>query len=172
MDFNGYQVSNFGKIKSLERFTDDGHHIKERILKQSFAKEYLKVNLCKNGLKKTIYVHKLVAEAFLSNPNNLPEINHKDEDKTNNRVDNLEWCTHKYNIHYGTAIKRMSIKQINNKKNSKPVAKYDKENNYLCKYPSIMEAYRKTGISPISIIQCCKGLRKTAGKHKWEYVKE
>ena len=149
-----YQVSNLGKIKSLERFTDDGHHVKEKILKQSFAKGYLKVNLCKNGLKKTICVHKLVAQAFLMNPNNL------------------EWCTHKYNIYYGTAIERISKKQINNKKNSKPIAKYDKENKILCIYPSIMEAYRKTGILSPLIVQCCKRKRKTAGGYIWRYVDE
>lgn len=167
-----YQASNIGRIKSLERYTEDGHHVLERILKPSLAKGYLKVQLSKNGRNKTIYVHKIIATTFLDNVNNLPEVNHKDENKLNNCVVNLEWCTHKYNIHYGTAIRRMSEKQINNGKNSKKVAKYDKENKILCIYPSIMEAYRKTGILSPLIVQCCKRKRKTAGGYIWRYADE
>lgn len=167
-----YQVSNFGRVKSLERFTNDGHHILEKILSQSFTKGYLKVGLSKNGKCKTIYVHKLVADAFIPNPNNLPEINHKDENKENNMVDNLERCTYYYNIHYGSAIERGRNKQLNSKKTSKSVVKIGKNNEIIDKYESINEASRQTNINCVNICQCCNKKRKTAGGYKWAFVKE
>ena len=167
-----YQASNLGRIKSIERFTSDGHHIMSKILKPSLAKGYLKVSLCKDNVAKTIYVHRLVAKTFLTNKDNLPCINHKDENKLNNRVDNLEWCTHFYNTHYGTSIKKNREKQLNYKKTSKPVIKLNKDNEIINKYLSINEAMRMTKINAINICQCCKGKRKTAGGYIWRYADE
>lgn len=167
-----YQISNLGRVKSLERFTDDGHHVMPKILSQSSAKGYLKVGLSKKGKCKTIYVHKLVAEAFIPNVYNLPEINHKDENKENNRVDNLEWCTYYYNIHYGSAIQRGRGKQLNNKRTSKSVLKIGKNNEIISKYDSINEASRQTNINCVNICQCCNKKRKTAGGYKWVFAKE
>ena len=88
-----YEVSNKGNVRNVRRNT---------LLKLSKNKYgYIQVYLYKNGIKTGLTVHRLVAEAFIENPDNLPEVNHKDEDKTNNRVENLEWCSHKYNVNYG-----------------------------------------------------------------------
>lgn len=93
-----YQVSNLGRVKSTQYF----HGTNERILKPiSTHNGYFRVHLRKDGKLKTFKIHRLVAEAFIPNPDNLPQINHKDEDKTNNRVDNLEWCSARYNCNYG-----------------------------------------------------------------------
>lgn len=110
-DYEGlYQVSNLGNVKSLERYAHTSNTrynkhrlLRERILKPGKNKDgYSVVVLRKDCKGKSYYIHRLVAEAFLPNPHNLPEINHKDENKENNHVDNLEWCTHIYNGNYGT----------------------------------------------------------------------
>ena len=108
-----YQVSNLGRVKSLSRFhytgrgKNNGYVTKEKILKQDISNDYYyQVSLCKNGKKKKVYVHRLVAGTFLKNINNYPCVNHKDENKLNNCVDNLEFCTHYYNNNYGTKKKR------------------------------------------------------------------
>ena len=98
--FENYQVSNYGRIKSLN-YRQTG---KSGILSSALDKRdgYLRVNLCKDGKKYPKLVHQLVSLAFIPNSNNLPCVNHKDEVKTNNNVNNLEWCNHKYNNNYGT----------------------------------------------------------------------
>ena len=103
-----YEVSNLGRVRSVDRYVKSKGESywlrKGKMLSPAKDKNgYLKVNLYCNGKCKTINVHRLVAQEFIPNPDNLPQINHKDEDKTNNRVDNLEWCDAKYNINYGTA---------------------------------------------------------------------
>ena len=102
-----YMVSNLGRVKSLKRIDSNKHPIKERVLKSCKVDGgYLAVVLCENGKRKTFLVHRLVAQAFIPNPNNLPQVNHKDEDKTNNTVENLEYCDQFYNNIYGTRIQR------------------------------------------------------------------
>ena len=102
-----YMVSNIGNVKSL---------IKNKIIKYFINKKgYRLVSLSKNGIIKKFSVHRLVAQAFIPNPDNLPQVNHKDEDKTNNNVDNLEWCDAKYNNNYGTANIRRSETLIKNR---------------------------------------------------------
>ena len=101
-----YQVSNKGHVKSLN-YRRTG---KEGILKGRLDKDgYLRVGLCKNKKQKPFYIHRLVAKAFLPNPNNLPEVNHIDENKENNHVENLEWCDRKYNNNYGSRNERASV---------------------------------------------------------------
>ena len=100
-----YEVSSYGRVRSLDRYVKSKSYRLHKGKVLSPGKEkvgYLFVNLAYNGKHKTIRVHRLVAQAFLSNPDNLSEVNHKDEDKTNNSVDNLEWCDRKYNNNYGS----------------------------------------------------------------------
>lgn len=160
-----YQVSNFGRVR---RFYKNG---KVRILKPlSNKKGYLRVNLRKDNLLKTLSIHRLVAQAFLPNPNNLSQVNHKDEDKTNNNVSNLEWCDAKYNLNYGSRNEKASIKLKNHQKLSKVVIQIDKNTNVVINiFPSIREAERQTGFSNAHIQKCCKGKYKTTGGYKWEY---
>lgn len=111
-----YEISTFGRIKSIDR--DVPHpkygfqHRKSRMLKPSLNKKgYLIVVLAKDGMRRAYTVHRLVAKTFLPNTNNTEVINHKDENKTNNRVDNLEWCSQKYNINYGNSLKKRARSQ-------------------------------------------------------------
>ena len=98
-----YEVSSYGRVRSLDRYDSNNHFRKGKVLSPVKNKDgYLQVNLCCNGKYKMFLVHRLAAQAFIPNPDNLPEINHKDENPGNNNVDNLEWCTRKYNINYGS----------------------------------------------------------------------
>ena len=159
-DYEGhYQVSNFGKVKSIK-------FGKEKILKLNKDKDgYLQVTLCKNNIKKVYKVHRLVAEAFLDNPYNLSQVNHKDEDKTNNNVDNLEWCDRLYNVRYGTGIERRS------KKRSKPVLQYDLNGNLIKVWISVNDAGRN-GFNQGNVADCCRGERKTHKDCIWRYKNE
>ena len=164
-----YQVSNTGKVKSLNY----NHTGREKILKNHKDKDgYLIVVLCKEGKQKTFKVHRLVAQAFIPNPNNLPQVNHKDENKQNNCVENIEWCDAKYNINYGTARERMAEKQKGNTRGSKPVIQIDKHTNEVInEWISASEAQRQLGIQSSSISQCCTNYpgHKSAGGYKWKY---
>ena len=163
-----YQISNTGKVKSLERMKWNGkgyQKVPEKILEGvDNGHGYLRVKLCKDGKVEQPLVHVLVATAFLPNPDNLPEVNHKDEDKTNNCVENLEYCSKLYNINYGTGIKRRAEKR------SKPVFSVDKESGLIMWWQSAHEAERCTGISNGNIIKCCQGKQKSAGGHVWFYA--
>lgn len=160
---NLYQISDQGKVKALGNGGSNAS--KERILKPAKEKNgYMFVKLCKQGKQKNYYVHRLVASAFIENPNNHPEINHRDEDKTNNTITNLEWCTHFYNVNYGTRTERAKDKQ-----------KIVKGKKILCVttntiYNSIKEASQILNMSSSSICHCCKGKNKSCGGLKWKYV--
>lgn len=143
--YENYQVSNLGNVRSLK-------FGKEKILKPvKDGKKYLCVVLYKQGKHKMCKVHRLVAQAFIPNSQNLPQINHKDEDKTNNQVNNLEWCDCQYNIDYSQSKQVMCI-----------------ETGVV--YPSTMEVKRQLGFSPGYISLACYGKRKTAYGFHWKYV--
>lgn len=148
-----YQVSNLGNVKSL----DNDKERKDKILKPAKLKNgYLQVTLCKEGKRKIYKIHRLVAQTFIENPNNLPQINHKDEDKTNNHITNLEFCDRKYNCNYGTRNEKLS-KQV------------------ICLetgvvYPSTMEVQRQLGFTHSTISKCCTGKYKQAYGFHWKYV--
>ena len=162
-----YEVSDLGRVKSLK-------YGKERILKpRKTPNGYLHVALCKDGKAKPSNVHRLVADAFIPNPNNLKTVNHKDEVKTNNVVSNLEWMSQKDNNNYGTRNKRASESKINHPSLSKPVQMFDKKTGeLLATFPSTQEAERITGINQSNISKCCLGKYKSAGGYVWKYQSE
>lgn len=171
-----YQISSLGRVKSLKN--SKGNY-REKILSNTPTKGgYLRVNLYKNNKKKTFTIHKLVAIHFISNPNNYKEVNHKDEDKTNNCVSNLEWCTREYNNKYGTRIQRFSESRKDKCKGSN----HPKAHKVLCittdkKFNTVKEASEYYSIDRNCISSCCQGKRNSAGKHpvtgeklKWKYL--
>ena len=158
-----YQVSNMGRVKSLR---------KNIILKNQRARGYERVILCIKNSPKNYSVHRLVATAFVPNPDNLPQVNHKDENKLNNCVDNLEWCTPKYNINYGTISIRKSQKQLNDKNKSKPVLQYSLDGTFIKEWKSTKDVQRNLGFDNSHISACCKNIRKSAYGYLWKYKKE
>ena len=162
-----YMVSNLGRVKSLN-YNRTGQERTLKVAKNRYG--YLYVNLSNGGISKNYTIHRLVAVTFLPNPENYNEINHKDENKENNCVQNLEWCSRKFNCNFGTRNKRASEKKRNDPKRSKPVLAISKESGLIIEYPSIMEAERVTGVSCGHIVLCCKGNRKSAGGYIWQYA--
>ena len=170
-----YQVSNLGRVKSLSKEWIGGNGCKcskgETILKQggtSYKRRYQQVVLCKEGKCSNKRVHRLVAEAFIPNPNNYPFINHKDENPENNCVENLEWCDCKYNNNYGTRNERMSESQKH--VGCKSILQFDDNNNLINIFFSLSEACKVLGItSSGNISQACQGKRNKCGGYKWKY---
>ena len=175
-----YQVSNLGRAKSLKY---RGHEGCIGILTPRLdGKEYETVALYKEGKVRNTKIHRLVAQAFIPNPNNYPQVNHKDENKINNNVSNLEWCTILYNNCYGTRLKRVSDK---NKGEGNPMYGKPSHNRKKVKcittgeiFDSIYEASQKYKCKPSHIIENCKGKIKSCSKLpdgtklKWEYLEE
>lgn len=165
-----YEVSSMGRVKSLKRtvIAKNGTRmeVEERILKQfPGVGGYLYLSLSKHGKIKSFTVHRLVATAFIPNPKNLSDVNHKDEDKTNNSVDNLEWMSHKDNLNYGTYKERMALAV------SKPVSQIDKKTGVIIAiYPGQKFAEEATGINYSCISACCRGVSKSAGGYYWSFV--
>lgn len=172
-DINGYeglyQVSNYGEVKSMR-------NKKERILKPGItARGYEQVWLCKNGSKNKRFVHRIVAEAFIDNPNNYKVVNHIDGCKTNNNALNLEWCTQSHNIKHAydnglcknciAASKQNVYTAITASKKQVRCITTDTI------YESASEAAKLTGINNSNICACCRGIYKTAGGCQWEYIK-
>lgn len=172
-----YQASSIGRVKTLDKYVNGKNgsirFIKGKILKPlNNEKGYLFVNLYKDGICKHMRVHRLVAETFIPNddPVNKTQVNHIDEDKTNNCVENLEWCTNEYNSNYGSRNKKLSEKLINGK-GTRPILQFDLNNNLIMEWVSASEASRQLGITKgqSNISKCCRGLLPTAYGYKWEY---
>ena len=160
-----YQVSNFGQILSLNYHRTG----KPKLMKPGKDKHgYLGVGLCKNGKRKWFSIHRLVAKAFLPNPNNLSQINHKDEDKTNNSVENLEWCTREYNTNYGTRNERI-VKANTNGKCSKRVLQLSLSGDLIREWPSTRECARN-GFNQGAVAACCRGKLPHYKGYKWCYT--
>ena len=162
-----YEISNLGNVKSL---VDSNGVAREKILKHIKARNgYLKVDLCKNKTKKHFLVHRLVANAFLPNPQNLPCVNHKDEFRTNNSVENLEWCTHKYNINFGSCIERSAKSRRNDHNRSKQVYQYSKDFELIAVWKSTRECGRN-GYKQCQVVACCNGKIKSHKGYIWSYT--
>lgn len=160
-----YQVSNEGRVKSLPRTWIGGkgcvRHNDEKLMEQHpIWNDYLRVCLSKNGTNKWYLVHRLVAEAFIDNPDNLPQVNHKNEQKQENFVENLEWCSKEYNLKYGTRTTRTS----------KPVEALDDEGNVVYTFESKREA-RRQGFADANISNCIKGKIEKAYGLRWRQKK-
>lgn len=160
-----YKISNLGRVYSLKTNKFLRHHNNKL--------GYAKVILRKNNKNHGCQVHRLVAKAFLPNPRNLPEVNHKDENPRNNILENLEWCTKKYNNNYGTKIQRKvrntDYRSIG-RKQSKAVKQLDAENNLIKIWISANECRRELGFDNSRISHCCRGTQKTAYGYRWEYA--
>lgn len=172
-----YEVSNFGKIKSVAVFSHTAGKVVMRkipmVLKPETTHDgYKRVLLSLFGKKKKYSVHRIVAAAFIPNPNNYPVVNHKDEDTANNKADNLEWCTAKYNSNYGTLPKRISERCKNDPRISKEVVQFSIDGDIINTFPSINEASRQTGAPAEVISRCCKRKARTSGGFRWAYAKE
>ena len=164
-----YKVSNFGNIKSLKRVVKNSLNgtrvVKEKILKlQKDKDKYLSVGLCRNSIMKTFKVHRLVAQAFIVNPLNKPQVNHINGTKIDNRVENLEYVTARENTQHSWV---MGLQ--NNHTLRKKVLMLSLDNEPLLWFDSIAEASKNTYIVRSSISSRCRGVGKTAGGYKWEY---
>jgi NUMOD4 motif-containing protein/HNH endonuclease len=167
-----YEVSSNGRVKSLDRKSAHGRcgtvKLKSKILKPySCNGRYPRIPLCKEGRVKMHYVHRLVAEAFIDNPLNKPEVNHIDEVKNNNKAENLEWCTRMENVHHGTAIERAAA---NRAKNMAFVDQYNSKFQLIKRYKSKAELERQTDYDISRIINCCEGASIVGYGFIWRYA--
>lgn len=170
-DYEGlYEVSNYGRVRSILFRNRQKVYKRNKILSMcNNGTGYYVVNLYRDGKGKVFLVHRLTAMAFIPNPNNYPQVNHKDENKKNNHIENLEWCDEKYNNRYGTRNFRETVTK--QKKYGIPVVQKDINGNVICVYSCIREANRKTNIGRKEISRVCKGIYTQAGGYRWEYVR-
>lgn len=170
-----YKVSNYGRIKSLKKLIRrDYKHNKQAnvwkddcILRRTYTKYgYTRITLTKDKIHKSYHIHRLVAMSFIPNLDNKPYINHKNEIKDDNRVQNLEWCTPKYNSNYGSCRLKISKKKQENPHNIKAVFQYDKNGKFIAEYNSAANASRILGI-PNKISEACKLKHITCGGFLW-----
>lgn len=186
-NFSDYEVSNLGRVKSKKRIVttkqNKKYPVKEKILKPQINNKtgYMQYALIKNKKKITKLAHILVAETFLNKTNDNLEINHKDENKLNNRLDNLEYCTHRYNINYGTGNYRRKVTEINTRKSirttnritnrkTKRVIQYDLNGNFIKEWDNIFRA--RTELKLNKIWEVCNGKRNKCGNFIWRYKEE
>lgn len=161
-----YLISSLGRVFSISS---------NKVLKTYINKlGYERIEFNVGGTNRKYFVHRLVAEAFVPNPSNLPIVNHRDENPSNNKADNLEWCTHKYNLNYGTCIQRRvahtAYKHGADHAQSKKVYQFDLKGNFIKEYGSAGEAANETGLERKSICKCGTGHLKTYGGYVWKYT--
>lgn len=154
-DYDGYYVTEDGRVWSDKS--------KKFLKVRDNGTGYLYVGL-KKDVQYNRYIHRLVAETFIPNPNNLPCVNHKDEDKTNNKVENLEWCSYEYNNNYGCHNQKIADKA------SKAIVQLDKYGNVIREWKSAREVENTLGIANQNIAKVLKGKRKRAGGYGWKYI--
>lgn len=167
-----YQVSTLGRVRSLPR----KYSPRERYLRPGIGTNgYLRVVLSKNGIVCDKDIHRLVAQAFIPNPDNMPFVNHKDEVKIHNQVENLEWCTPKYNVNYGGCLQRISESRKGQRLSAETIDKIRSKNmkKVMCietgkVFDSIKSAEAATNAT--TICNALKGRIKTAGGYHWRYV--
>ena len=155
-----YEVSNKGEVKRVDK------NRRHRMTLTINPDGYLTVKLCKNGIQSRRFAHRLVAEAFLDKPDECTEVNHKDEDKTNNWVTNIEWCTHKYNLNYGTYRERKIASQ------KKPIVQMTLDGKEIARYPGIIDAAKALNKrrGDANIIDALKKKTRHAYGFRWEYL--
>lgn len=162
-----YQISNLGRVKSLSKVRKSGaskSYCTKEIIKKPYdnGNGYKYISLHKNKIRESFKIHRLVATHFISNPNNYPVVNHKDEDRSNNVINNLEWCTQKYNVNYGNGLEKMSSKR------RRVVCQYTKDNILVKEWECAFRC-SEFGYNPSNILLCCKGIRNTHKGFKWSY---
>lgn len=159
-----YQVSDKGRVRSIAAKPARGKYKGDTLSLFTDRNGYVCVNLS----RKTYKVHRLVAIAFLDNPNNHPCVNHKDENKENNNAENLEWCSYKYNNNYGTRNKRISQKTNRKRK----ILQYDLEGKIIKEWDSISSAADHYGVKRWTICGCCAKRQHTSCGYVWRYANE
>lgn len=175
-----YEVSNLGRVRSVDRIVlgqnGNSRHIKGKYKSTHLSNTgYYICDLYKENKRKNVLLHRMVAEAFIPNEDNLPCVNHIDSNRRNCISDNLEWCTQSYNIKYSFDTtdrkSKMNWKSGRDNKNSKPVLMYSKDGMFIKRFDCICDAERELGISNSGIVACLKKKNKTAGGYIWEYAK-
>lgn len=161
-NFTNYEISNLGHVRNIKT----GKIRKLQKHRDGYLNIMLKSDI--DGKFYSCFIHRLVAKAFIPNHNNYKEVNHKNEDKSCNIVENLEWCNRSYNVNYGTRVLRAAIKNTNGKK-SKKVYQYDLRGNFINEFPSVSEVERVYKLRNVS--EVCRGKRKSAGGFIWRYDK-
>ena len=168
-DFEGlYQVSNYGRVKSLERYDALGRLIEEKILKHIKQKSgHLFVYLSKNGVEKRYYIHQLVAMHFIPNPECKTDVHHKDHNPANNNVENLVWLTHEEH-----KAEHPEVFEASAKARSRHINQYTLDGKFIKKWDSARDIKRELGYSPSNIITCCNGKYRQAYGYIWKYAED
>ena len=152
---NIYEINELGEVRRIET----GNVLKGHLSSDG----YRRIGLTVSGKTKLFLVHRLVANAFIPNPNNYPCVNHKDENKSNNSINNLEWCTYRYNLNFGTRNIRA------NHSRKKPILQFSKNGDFIREWDSVTDLKGATGMDISHVSSCCRGKRKTANGYRWQY---
>ncbi len=167
-----YQISNLGRIKSLPKI--NGYKFQKELIRKNElgTNGYLIIVLNKNSKHHSYSIHRLVAQAFIPNPKDKPQVNHKDGNKLNNNVENLEWTTRSENQKHAYKLGLLKPYPLMPIKRMKKVNQYTLQGKLITNFNSIKEASKTTNISITSISQCCNNKQKTAGKYIWKFEGE